>query len=91
MLNDNPKLSNKMKFFEKQDGTWLARIRSNQCHSFHSNDAINIGIVKEDYDELTIKAYIQMKNNKLQPVKPCENHAEKFGTKVSNITLETQN
>ena len=85
MLNENPRLSNKMKFYEKQDGTWLARIRANQCHSYHSNDAIAIGLVKEDYDDLTIKAYLQMKNNKLQPIKPCENHAEKFSTKVKTI------
>ena len=82
LLNENPRISNKMKYFEKENGTWLARLRSNQCHQFHSNDSIAIGIVKKDCENLIMKITIRMKNNKLKAIKCCENHSQKFRSKV---------
>ena len=82
LLNENPKLANKMKFYAREDGTWLLRVRTNQCHSFHSNDAIHFGVVKEQVDDLTMKIYVRMKNNRLKTIKPCENHSKKFRVKV---------
>ena len=91
MLNDNPPLSNKMKFFVPEVGPWMFRIRSNQCHLFHGNDSTHIAIVKEQVENLTIKIGIRMKNNKFKSINPCAKHSDKFNTKANTkvLTLET--
>ena len=82
MLNDNPKISAKMKFFEPVSGPWLCRIRTNQCHTFHSNDAISIAVIKEEAPDLVMKIGVRKKDNVTKAIKPCQNHEDKFRSKV---------
>ena len=87
MLNDNPKISAKMKYYVPTDGPWLCRIRTNQCHLFHSNDSISIGVVKEDLPDLKMKIGVRMKNNSAKTIKPCTTHEEKFRSKVKLVEI----
>ena len=82
MLNANPPTSQKMKFHVPASGPWLLRLRSNPCHQFHGNDSIQIGIVKEQLENLVIKIKIQMEGHKFKTLTACERHQTKFHSKV---------
>ena len=84
MLDDQPTISNKMKFFLMDNGNWLLRVRQNRCHSFHGNDRINFGIRKHDEKDLVLRIYLRIKGKPNTPVKSCSSHATKFKNKVTS-------
>ena len=90
LLEENPKVSNKMKVFMPNTGPWLLRIRNNSCHMFHGSDAIQIGIIKEQVQDLTMTISIRMLEKKYQTLKNCQRHAEKFNSKVIFINSLTE-
>ena len=83
MLDDQPPLSNKMKFFLAENGSWLLRVRQNRCHTFHGSDRINFGIRKADEGDLVLRIYLRVQGKPNAPVKSCPNHATKFKNKVT--------
>ena len=89
MLQDNPQVTTKMKFHVPEAGPWMLRLRSNICHLFHGNDAIEIGICKAQVENLKIKLSVKIKDNKFKAVKPCPKHEEKYRSKVLFIDMRS--
>ena len=83
MLDEQPPLSNKMKFYVADNGDWLMRVRQNRCHEFHGNDRINVGFLKSDTKNLELRVYLRVQGKLNAPVKSCSNHATKFKNKVN--------
>ena len=82
LIDPQPDISNKMKFYTENNGNWMIRVRTNQCHQFHDNDRINIGFIKMDLNDITMKISLRIMGKESHPIKSCQNHAAKYRNKV---------
>lgn len=85
LLDDTPNLSNKMKFHETANGNWLLRVRMNPCHLFHGNDRINLGFSRVELENVEMRISVKIKGKNNAKIAACNNHSNKFNSKVIYI------
>ena len=82
LLDEEQRISNKMKFHKLKNGTLFVRVKSNQCHQFHSTDRIDFGLKKEDIKKVVMKIYLSIENNKNKAIKACDDHVRRLKNEV---------